>query len=93
MNQVYQKFQEIQNQWKATGAVPRGEDSNLWQTYRHHVDIFYNILHMNRELRDQDYKKNLEGKQKLVNRAQELANEPDLQKALQELCTRSGKTM
>src|SRR6056297_3666205 len=87
INTTYTSFKSIQEQWKKAGPVPRAEYNNVWKTYQHHIEIFYDFLHLNRELRDLDFKHNLEEKQKLVERAEALAEEPDLNKAFRELQT------
>lgn len=85
MHHTYKNFKEIQERWRNAGPVPRNEYNNLWQTYHHHTEIFYDFLHLNRELRDLDFQHNLEEKEKLIARAEELKDEPDLNKALFEL--------
>lgn len=85
INTTYNSFKNIQEQWKTAGPVPRAEYNNVWKTYQHHIEIFYDFLHLNRELRDLDFKHNLEEKQKIVERAESLAIEPDLNRAFREL--------
>ncbi|MFS4415782.1 DUF349 domain-containing protein [Maribacter sp. 2307ULW6-5] len=85
MNTTYNAFKDIQEKWRNAGPVPRAEYNNVWRTYHHHVERFYDFLHLNRELRDLDFKHNLEEKQKLVVQAQALANEPDPNKAFRQL--------
>lgn len=85
MNTTYKTFKEIQEKWRNAGPVPRAEYNNVWRTYHHHIEIFYDFLHLNRELRDLDFKHNLEEKLKIVERAEALAVEPDLNKAFREL--------
>ncbi len=85
INTTYNSFKSIQESWKAAGPVPRAEYNNVWKTYQHHIEIFYDFLHLNRELRDLDFKHNLEEKQKIVERAESLAIEPDLNRAFREL--------
>ncbi len=85
INTTYNSFKNIQEAWKNAGPVPRTEYNNVWKTYQHHIEIFYDFLHLNRELRDLDFKHNLEEKQKIVERAESLAVEPDLNRAFREL--------
>jgi len=85
INTTYTSFKSIQEQWKKAGPVPRAEYNNVWKTYQHHIEIFYDFLHLNRELRDLDFKHNLEEKQKIAERAESLAVEPDLNRAFREL--------
>ena len=87
INTTYKNFKDVQERWRNTGPVPRTHYNNVWKTYQHHIEIFYDFLHLNRELRDLDFKHNLEEKQKLVVRAEALANEPDLGIAFRELQT------
>lgn len=87
MNTTYKHFKAVQERWHNAGPIPRTEYNNVWRTYHHHVEIFYDFLHLNRELRDLDFKHNLEGKIKIVERTEALAQEPDLNKVFQELQT------
>ena len=81
MNNTYQYFKALQEKWRNAGPVPRNQYNDVWRTYHHHTEIFYDFLHLNRELRDLDFKHNLEEKQKLVERAEGSVQEPDLSKA------------
>jgi len=87
INTTYKNFKNLQEQWRSAGPIPRTDYNNVWRTYHHHIEIFYDFLNINRELRDLDFKHNLEEKQKLVVKAEALANEPDLGKAFRELQT------
>ena len=87
INATYKNFKDLQERWRNAGAIPRSNYNDVWRTYHHHVEIFYDFLHLNRELRDLDFKYNLEEKEKLVQRAEALAEEPDLNKAFRELQT------
>jgi hypothetical protein len=87
INTTYHNFKDLQNRWKNAGPIPRANYNDVWRNYHHHMEIFYDFLHLNRELRDLDFKHNLEEKQKLVERAEALADEPDLGKAFRELQT------
>ncbi|MDC6367506.1 MULTISPECIES: DUF349 domain-containing protein [Flavobacteriaceae] len=87
INTTYKHFKELQESWRNAGPVPRNNYNDVWRTYHHHLEIFYDFLHLNRELRDLDFKHNLEEKVKLVERAEALADEPDLGKAFRELQT------
>ncbi len=87
INTTYKNFKDLQEQWRHAGSVPRNHYNDVWRTYHHHVEIFYDFLHLNRELRDLDFKYNLEEKEKLVTKAEALANEPDLNTAFRELQT------
>lgn len=87
INTTYRNFKDLQERWRNAGAVPRNNYNDVWRTYHHHIEIFYDFLHLNRELRDLDFKHNLEEKLKLVTKAEGLVNEPDLGKAFRELQT------
>ena len=87
INTTYNNFKDLQNRWKNAGPIPRTNYNDVWRTYHHHMEIFYDFLHLNRELRDLDFKHNLEEKQKFVERAEALGDEPDLGKAFRELQT------
>ncbi|SNZ00343.1 DUF349 domain-containing protein [Flagellimonas pacifica] len=87
INTTYKNFKELQENWRNAGPIPRNNYNDVWRTYHHHMEIFYDFLHLNRELRDLDFKHNLEEKQKLAEKAEALANEPDLGKAFRELQT------
>ena len=85
VNSSYNTFKRLQERWRNTGQIPTTENNNTWNNYRHHVEIFYGFLHLNRDLRDLDYKHNLEQKQKIIQSTEELANETDLNRAFREL--------
>ena len=85
INSTYNHFKKIQESWRNTGPVPRGNYNDVWRTYHHHTERFYDFLHLNRELRDLDFKHNLVEKLKIVVRAEELTTEPDLNKAFREI--------
>ncbi len=87
INTTYKNFKDLQENWRNAGPIPRNNYNDVWRTYHHHMEIFYDFLHLNRELRDLDFKHNLEEKLKLVERAELLAKEPDLGKAFRELQT------
>ncbi|MGB7393391.1 MAG: DUF349 domain-containing protein [Pricia sp.] len=85
MGSTYKTFKNLQEKWHSAGPIPRDSYNNTWRNYRHHVEIFYDFLHLNREMRDLDFKHNLEEKEKLVQRAEALANEPDINRTFREL--------
>ena len=87
INTTYKNFKDLQERWRNAGSVPRNNYNDVWRTYHHHIEIFYDFLHLNRELRDLDFKHNLEEKQKIVERAEALAKEEDVNKAFRELQT------
>lgn len=85
INKTYQDFRELQQRWRSIGPVPQAEVAALWQTYHHHVEVFYDVLKLNKESRDLDLKKNLEEKIRICERAEELLLEPTVIKAFQKL--------
>ncbi|MDP2688240.1 MAG: DUF349 domain-containing protein [Aequorivita sp.] len=85
INTTYKHFKDIQEKWHVSGAIPRDKYNTVWNTYHHHVENFYDFLHLNREFRDLDFKHNLDSKIKLITRAEELAQEKDINKAFREL--------
>jgi len=87
MNTTYKTFKDLQEEWRSAGPVPRTNYNDVWRTYQHHTEIFYDFLHLNRELRDLDFKHNLAEKEKLAAQAEALAIEPDLNKVFRELQT------
>lgn len=87
INSTYKHFKEIQEKWHSAGPIPRDKYNLVWNTYRHHVENFYDFLHLNREFRDLDFKHNLEQKLKLIARTEELAQETNINKAFRELQT------
>tara|TARA_R110002049_G_scaffold18326_4_gene70199 strand:- start:530 stop:2773 length:2244 start_codon:yes stop_codon:yes gene_type:complete len=87
INTTYKNFKDLQERWKNAGPIPRTNYNDVWRTYHHHIEIFYDFLHLNRELRDLDFKHNYEEKLKIVLRAEELVQIEDLNKAFQELQT------
>lgn len=87
INTIYKKFKNLQDSWHKTGPVPRAQSNNVWQTYKHHTEIFYDFLHLNRELRDLDFKHNYEEKIKIIEQAESLSKIPDVLKASRDLNT------
>ena len=87
INATYKQFKDLQKRWKETGQVPRIEANNVWKTYHHHVGHFYDFLHLNRELRELDFKFNLEQKLKICEQAEALAAMEDIPKAFRHLQT------
>ena len=85
INDTYKHFKELQEKWRNAGPIPRVNYNNVWRTYHHHVEIFYDFLDLNRDLRDLDFKHNLQEKEKIVAEAQKLVNETDINKAFREL--------
>jgi hypothetical protein len=78
-------FNELRERWKNAGAIPKDKYNHVWNNYHFHVENFYDYLHLDREARDLDFKYNLEQKQKIITRVEELVNETDISKAFREL--------
>ena len=74
-NKSYNEFKELQQQWKDIKAVPADKANELWRNYQLYVEQFYDLLKLNSEAREYDFKKNLELKTKLCEAAANLANE------------------
>lgn len=85
MGANFSQFKELQERWKKAGPVPREQYKMVWNTYHHHVENFYDFLHLDREFRDMDFKHNLEQKLKMIARAEELAEETNINRAFREL--------
>ncbi len=85
INTTYKHFKELQEEWRNAGPIPRDKYNNAWNTYHHHVEIFYDFLHLNRDLRDMDFKHNLDQKLKIIERAEELAKDDNINRAFREL--------
>ncbi len=85
INTTYRHFKSLQEGWRNAGPIPRDRYNNVWNNYHHHVEIFYDFLHLNRDLRDLDFKHNLEQKLKLIDRAEELAQDNDSNRTFREL--------
>lgn len=79
------QFNDIRDRWKNAGAIPKDKYNHVWNNYHFHVENFYDILHLDREARDLDFKHNLEQKQKIIARAKDLLNDSDVFKAFREL--------
>lgn len=78
-------FNELRERWKNAGSIPKDKYNHVWNNYHFHVENFYDYLHLDREARDIDFKYNLEQKQKIVARVEELLKEADINKAFREL--------
>tara|TARA_R110002050_G_scaffold74772_6_gene160354 strand:- start:129086 stop:131146 length:2061 start_codon:yes stop_codon:yes gene_type:complete len=85
INTTYKHFKELQERWRNTGPIPRDKYNNAWNSYHHHVEMFYDFLHLNRDLRDLDFKHNLEKKTKIIERAEELAQDDNVMRSFREL--------
>jgi hypothetical protein len=77
INKTFHEFRALQNEWHTTGVVPQNSLKDLWENYHHNVEIFYDYIKINKELRDLDLRKNLESKVRLCEKAEELILEPN----------------
>ncbi len=85
VNATFPEFREIQNRWRAIGPVPATNYRNINETYQLYVEQFYDMVKINRELRDLDFKKNLEVKEQFCEMAEKLAENPNVVEAFREL--------
>lgn len=84
-NKSYNAFKELQQQWKEIGSVPPEKSNEVWRNYQLYVEQFYDLLNLNREAREYDFKKNLEAKTKLCEMAEALTNATDVISAFHQL--------
>lgn len=85
INSTYKHFKELQEKWRNAGPIPRDKYNNAWNSYHHHVERFYDFLHLNRDLRDLDFKHNLEQKLKIIEQAEALSTYDNINRAFREL--------
>ncbi|MBR5299699.1 MAG: DUF349 domain-containing protein [Bacteroidales bacterium] len=85
VNATFPEFREIQNRWRAIGPVPAQSYRNINETYQLYVEQFYDMVKINRELRDLDFKKNLEAKEQFCAYAEKLAENPNVVEAFRDL--------
>lgn len=85
VNRQYNTVKQLQQDFKAIGEVPSENDTEVWKAYQVAVERFYDLLKMNKELRDYDFKKNLEQKQALCAEAEALDEESDIVEAFKKL--------
>ena len=84
-NTMYKHFRDLQNSWRSIGPVPKTKYNDTWKIYHHHVERFYDLLHLSNDFRDLDFKNNLEEKLKLIEKAEFLAEMQDVNAAFKEL--------
>jgi len=82
---MYKHFRDLQNTWRSIGPVPKTKYNDTWKIYHHHVERFYDLLHLSNDFRDLDFKNNLEEKLKLIEKAEFLAEMQDVNAAFKEL--------
>lgn len=79
------EFRDLQKKWKSIGQVPQGDVNELWKTYSAYQEAFWDLIKINNELREYDFKKNLESKTQLCETAERLADEEDVVSAFHQL--------
>lgn len=85
VSQHFDEFKQLQAQWKEIGAVPAEKATEIWKNYQHYVEQFYDLLKLNIEAREYDFKKNLSAKERLIELAEQLADEEDVVLAFNKL--------
>lgn len=86
-NKNFDEFKALQTEWKEIKAVPAERATELWKNYQLYVEQYYDLLKLGHELRDYDFKKNLETKMRLIQQAEALAENPDVLQAFNQLQT------
>ena len=84
-SKTYQEFKALQQEWREIKSVPAERANELWRNYQLYVEQFYDLLKLNSEARELDFKKNLEAKTRLCETAEKLAEEPDVISAFHQL--------
>ena len=84
-NKCYQEFKELQQKWKEIRTVPADKANELWRNYQLYIEQYYDLLNLNREAREYDFKKNLELKRHLCEAAEKLDEEQDAISAFHQL--------
>ena len=77
-NKNFDEFKALQTEWKEIKAVPAEKATELWKNYQLYIEQYYDLLKLGHELRDYDFKKNLETKMRLIQQAEALAENPDI---------------
>jgi hypothetical protein len=82
---MYKDFRVLQDTWRQIGAVSKTRYNDTWKTYHHHVERFYDLLHLSNDFRDLDFKNNLDEKLKIILKAEALVTSLDINEAFKEL--------
>uniref|UniRef100_UPI0040484A7A DUF349 domain-containing protein n=1 Tax=Flavobacterium sp. TaxID=239 RepID=UPI0040484A7A len=85
ISDMFKRLNDIRDKWKAAGAIPRDKYNIVWNNFHFHIERFYDLMHLDKEARDQDLKNNLELKQAIIEKAKTLLDETDIMKAFREL--------
>ena len=84
-NKIYDDFKKLQQEWNEIGQIPAAKVNEIWKTYQLYTEKFYDMVKLNNEFREYDFKKNLEQKTRLCEAAEKLADEPDVISAFHQL--------
>ena len=84
-NRAYDEYKQLQQQWNAIKLVPASAVADLWKNYQLYAEQFYDLIKLNNEFREYDFKKNLDAKTRLCEAAERLAEEPDVVSAFRQL--------
>ncbi len=84
-NKLYKDFKDLQQQWNDIKDVPASKEKELWKTYQRYTEVFYDLIKINNEFRDYDFKKNLELKTGICESVEKLIEEPDVVSAFHQL--------
>ncbi|PQJ77881.1 DUF349 domain-containing protein [Polaribacter porphyrae] len=82
---MYKEYRNLDSTWKEIGPVPKTRYNDTWKIYHHHVERFYDLLHLSNDFRDLDFKNNLEEKLNIIKKAEALSEENDINHAAKEL--------
>ena len=85
INHTFPEFRALRLRWKEVGPVPLSRTKDIWETYQHYVEKFYDYVKINNELRDLDFKRNQEIKEVLCQKAEALVDEPNVVSAFHKL--------
>jgi hypothetical protein len=82
---MFKRVNDIRERWKSAGSIPRDKYNIVWNDYHFHLERFYDLIHLDKEARDLDFKHNLEQKQLIIEKAKTLLDETDVMKGFREL--------
>ena len=82
---MYKQFKELQDSWRVIGPVSKTKYNDTWKIFHHHVERFYDLLHLSNDFRDLDFKNNLEEKLKIIQKAEALAESEDINDSFKQL--------
>lgn len=85
MGKAFEKLRDLQERWKAVGQIPKAQADDIYKTWRHHVDAFYSLASINKDLFQMELRKNLEQKKNLIRQAQELLDMESIKRSLEML--------